>query len=47
MCIAFKDRPHVLYLADGKTMMAKGLALVYVTVETQMVLDLVYAAPIT
>ena len=47
MRIAFQDRSHVLHLADGKTMMAKGPALCNVTVGTRSVLELVYAAPIT
>ena len=32
MHITFQDRSHVLYLADGKTMVAKGSALCNVTV---------------
>ena len=47
MRIAFQDRSHVLHLADGKIMMAKGPALCNVIVGTQSVLELVYAALIT
>ena len=45
--IALHDRSHVLHLADGTTMMAKGPALCGVTVGTQSVIELVYAASIT
>ena len=47
MRIAFQDRSHVLHFTGGQTMRAKGPALCNVTLGTQWVLELVYAATIT